>query len=359
MLEQAAREGVRAARVHALLDGATCPRRARSSTSTASRRCSRAAPPRDYRVASGGGRMKVTMDRYERRVGHGRARLELHVRGEGGASRAARGRRGLRAESPGSATRTCPASSSSSATARPWGPFATARGGALQLSRRPRDRDHPRLRARDAHRLRPRPAPRRRFAGMMQYDGDLRLPKRFLVTPRIDRTLGEHLAGERLMQLACSETQKFGHVTYFWNGNRTEALRREARDVRGDPERHPALRGAPLDEGRGDHRPRHRELKTGATATRASTTPTATWWAHRRARRGGARRRGGRPLRSGGSSPRVLALGGALLVTADHGNADEMFELDKKSKQPAARQERRSPGRRRATRSTRAVCGAK
>ena len=34
-------------------------------------------------------------------------------------------------------------------------------------------------------------------------------------------TLGEHLACRGIRQFACSETQKFGHVTYFWNGNRS------------------------------------------------------------------------------------------------------------------------------------------
>ena len=60
------------------------------------------------------------------------------------------------------------------------------------------------------------------YAGMMEYDGDLRIPKHFLVPPpAISDTLGEHLAKSGVRQFACSETQKFGHVTYFWNGNRS------------------------------------------------------------------------------------------------------------------------------------------
>ena len=42
-----------------------------------------------------------------------------------------------------------------------------------------------------------------------------------LVDQAIDRTLGEYLARNRVSQFAISETQKFGHVTYFWNGNRS------------------------------------------------------------------------------------------------------------------------------------------
>ncbi len=65
-------------------------------------------------------------------------------------------------------------------------------------------------------------APKVFFAGMMEYDGDLHIPNNFLVNPPvIEHTLGEVLVSNGLRQFACSETQKFGHVTYFWNGNRS------------------------------------------------------------------------------------------------------------------------------------------
>src|SRR5690606_9096314 len=67
------------------------------------------------------------------------------------------------------------------------------------------------------------PRPRVEFAGMTQYDGDLKLPTKFLVAPpAIAGTMGELLAEAGVVQLAISETHKFGHVTYFWNGNRSE-----------------------------------------------------------------------------------------------------------------------------------------
>jgi 2,3-bisphosphoglycerate-independent phosphoglycerate mutase len=60
------------------------------------------------------------------------------------------------------------------------------------------------------------------YAGMMEYDGDLHVPSRYLVSPpSIDRTMGEYLAATGVRTLAISETQKYGHVTYFFNGNRT------------------------------------------------------------------------------------------------------------------------------------------
>eukprot|EP00245_Coleochaete_scutata_P004536 TRINITY_DN17248_c0_g1_i1.p1 TRINITY_DN17248_c0_g1~~TRINITY_DN17248_c0_g1_i1.p1 ORF type:complete len:560 (+),score=122.06 TRINITY_DN17248_c0_g1_i1:227-1906(+) len=67
--------------------------------------------------------------------------------------------------------------------------------------------------------------PKVRYAGMMQYDGDLKLPAKYLVSPPlIDRTSGEYLVKNGVRTFACSETQKFGHVTFFWNGNRSGKL---------------------------------------------------------------------------------------------------------------------------------------
>ena len=39
--------------------------------------------------------------------------------------------------------------------------------------------------------------------------------------PTIRATLGEYLCASGVTAFAISETQKFGHVTYFWNGNRS------------------------------------------------------------------------------------------------------------------------------------------
>jgi hypothetical protein len=61
-----------------------------------------------------------------------------------------------------------------------------------------------------------------KFVGMMQYDGDLLLPANYLVPPpEIHKTSGEFLVHNGISTFACSETQKFGHVTFFWNGNRS------------------------------------------------------------------------------------------------------------------------------------------
>jgi len=73
--------------------------------------------------------------------------------------------------------------------------------------------------------------PKVMFAGMLQYDGDLQLPKEFLVQPpKIVNTLTDLLTAHNVRQFAVSETQKFGHMTYFWNGNRTEPVSTELED---------------------------------------------------------------------------------------------------------------------------------
>ena len=60
------------------------------------------------------------------------------------------------------------------------------------------------------------------FAGMLQYDGDLNIPEHYLVQPPvIKNTLTEVLCAAGIHEYALSETQKYGHVTYFWNGNRS------------------------------------------------------------------------------------------------------------------------------------------
>ena len=64
--------------------------------------------------------------------------------------------------------------------------------------------------------------PKIHFAGIMQYDGDLHLPAQFLVPPPlITHVSGHYLVANGINTFACSETQKFGHVTFFWNGNRS------------------------------------------------------------------------------------------------------------------------------------------
>ena len=48
--------------------------------------------------------------------------------------------------------------------------------------------------------------------------------------PQIRETLTELLIANGIKEYAVSETQKYGHVTYFWNGNRSEKFSEELED---------------------------------------------------------------------------------------------------------------------------------
>lgn len=64
------------------------------------------------------------------------------------------------------------------------------------------------------------PAPAIYFAGLTEYNQDRHLPKNILVPPiKIENTLNTFLGYHKISQFAISETAKFGHITYYFNGN--------------------------------------------------------------------------------------------------------------------------------------------
>ena len=63
--------------------------------------------------------------------------------------------------------------------------------------------------------------PKVKYAGMLEYDADKKIPLKYLTNPpKISNTLTEELCKYGIREYAISETQKYGHVTYFWNGNK-------------------------------------------------------------------------------------------------------------------------------------------
>jgi 2,3-bisphosphoglycerate-independent phosphoglycerate mutase len=225
MLQRAATEGVKKARVHALVDGRDVP--GRSALLYVDRLEAALAElstdGRDYRIASGGGRMVVTMDRYEADWNIVARGWAIHVRGEGRRFPNARVAITTLYNETGLDDQNLPGF----VIADEQGPIGPIRDGASVLFFNFRgDRALEITRAFDQdvftgfdRGVRPRVF----YAGMTQYDGDLRLPARYLVSPPvIEGTMGELLAYSGASQLAISETHKFGHVTYFWNGNRSE-----------------------------------------------------------------------------------------------------------------------------------------
>ena len=225
MLREAATEGVPRVRVHVLLDGRDVP--GRSALIYVDRLeavlAELSQDGRDYRIASGGGRMVVTMDRYESDWNMVARGWQLHVRGEGRRFPGVRAAVEALYKETGLDDQNLPGF----VIADAMGPVGPIRDGAAVILFNFRgDRALELTRAFEQEQFtafargeRPRVV----FAGMTQYDGDLHLPQKYLVAPpAIAGTMGELLALAGVSQLAISETHKFGHVTYFWNGNRSE-----------------------------------------------------------------------------------------------------------------------------------------
>ena len=224
MLKKAKAAGVKNVRVHPLIDGRDVPP---TSVLDYVDRFDRflaemnADGSVDYCVASGGGRMNITMDRYNADWTMVDRGWQAHVKAEGrlfGSMREAI--ETYRSEKPGILDQDLPAFVIER-DGTPVGPivdndsvvFFNFRGDrSLEITKA--------FEADELSEFDRGPKPDVYYAGMMQYDGDLKVPEHYLVTPpAIDRTMSEYLSDAGVKQFAISETQKFGHVTYFFNGN--------------------------------------------------------------------------------------------------------------------------------------------
>jgi 2,3-bisphosphoglycerate-independent phosphoglycerate mutase len=230
MLRRCAERSVKGVRIHALLDGRDVLERSaldylRPTEALLAELGERHGT--DYRIASGGGRMKVTMDRYEADWEVVKRGYDAHVHGVARPfASAIEAVETLYAESPGLGDQYLESFVIVDNGDEPVGRirdgdavvFFNFRGDrAIEISRAFEEPDFSAFDRGEA--------PDVLYAGMLQYDGDLMLPKRYLVAPpSIDRTMGEYLCAEGVSSFAISETQKFGHVTYFWNGNRSGYL---------------------------------------------------------------------------------------------------------------------------------------
>jgi len=208
LLKEAKNQGVKNARVHILLDGRDVP--PTSALEYVDRFENFLAGLKkdsdiDFAIASGGGRMQITMDRYQANWGMVERGWKTHVLGDGRKFKSAREAiETLRRENPDTIDQDLHSVI-----------FFNFRGDrAIEISLAFEEENFDKF---------PRgPRLNVKYAGMMQYDGDALIPKKYLVNPPgIDRTVGEYLVKAGIRQLAISETQKFGHVTYFFNGNRS------------------------------------------------------------------------------------------------------------------------------------------
>lgn len=226
MIRQAKIEKIKNVRIHILLDGRDVPETSALVYVEKLESFIKEINSNNFNVqiASGGGRMAITMDRYEADWSMVARGWKLHVHGEGRMFTSANEAiKTYRAENANLTDQYIPGfviSDQNGAVGKIKNHdsviFFNFRGDrAIEISRAFTDESLTEFNR--------EPKPEVVFAGMMQYDGDLKIPPRYLVVPpAIDRTMAEYLAISHIKQYAISETQKYGHVTYFWNGNRSD-----------------------------------------------------------------------------------------------------------------------------------------
>ncbi len=177
--------------------------------------------------------------------------------------------------------------------------------------------------------------PKVMYAGMLEYDGDLHIPKNYLVSPpEITNTMGEYLADTGIPVLAISETQKYGHVTYFWNGNRSGKFNDKLEtyiEVPSDVvpfEQRPWMKCAEITDKLIE------ALRSGKYKFLRVNYPNGDMVGHTGSLAATRCSMEALDLQIGRLLPVIDELGGVAIITADHGNADEMFEMDKKTGLP-------------------------
>ena len=175
------------------------------------------------------------------------------------------------------------------------------------------------------------------YSGMLEYDGDLHIPSKYLVNPpEISNTMSEYLANSGVRQLAISETQKYGHVTYFWNGNKSGKFSEELETYIEIPsdvvpfEQRPWMKCAEITDKLIEC------LESGEYKYLRVNFPNGDMVGHTGNLEATICSMEALDLQLARILAVVDRLGGVALITADHGNADEMYEIDKKSGKPKA-----------------------
>ena len=334
MLRQAKAEGVAKVRVHILLDG-----RDVGETSALDYVLPFEAflaelndASFDAKIASGGGRMKITMDRYEADWSMVERGWQTHVLGEGRQfASAEEAIKTYRAET-GVIDQDLPPF----VIAENGAPVGTVEDGdsviffnfrgdrAIEISKTFDAGE-------DFDKFDKVRNPKVVYAGMLEYDGDLHIPSKYLVNPpEITNTMGEYMADTGVAVAAISETQKYGHVTYFWNGNRSGKFSEELEVYIEKPsdvvpfEQRPWMQCAEITDKMIEliESGKYQYIRVnypngdmvGHTGNFAATKISVE----------------ALDLQLARLLPVIDAANGVAIITADHGNADEMYELDKK-----------------------------
>ncbi|HOV63632.1 MAG TPA: 2,3-bisphosphoglycerate-independent phosphoglycerate mutase [Spirochaetia bacterium] len=335
MIVRAKAEGVKRVRIHALLDGRDVGETSALDYFDPFEEFLKSLNTDgfDARIASGGGRMVITMDRYNANWDMVRKGWETHVLGEGRFfANAHEAIETLRKET-GAIDQDLP-------------PFVIAENGkpvgqildgdsvilfnfrgdrALEITKAFEAGDE--FTEFDRKRK-----PLVEYAGMMEYDGDLHIPKQYLVSPpSIDRVMSEYLVASKVTMYAISETQKYGHVTYFFNGNRLEKFDENYEtyvEIPSDKvpfEQRPWMKCAEITDAVID------TIEKGGYDFIRLNFPNGDMVGHTGVFQAVVCAMEGLDLCLSRIKEAVRKVGGVMIVTADHGNSDDMFEHDKKT----------------------------
>ena len=339
MIKQAKAEGVKKVRIHTLIDG-----RDVGETSAldyilpfedfiASLRDDSF----DICIASGGGRMQITMDRYEADWSMVERGWHTHVLGDARQFASA----AEAVETYRSELKVIDQDLPPFVIAKDGKPVGTIEDGdsvifynfrgdrSIEISKTFDDADFDKF---DRVRY-----PKVIYAGMLEYDGDLHIPSRYLVNPpEITNTMSEYMANTGINVLAISETQKYGHVTYFWNGNKSGKFSEELEtyiEIPSDTvpfEQRPWMKCAEITDALIE------ALESGKYRYLRVNFPNGDMVGHTGSLAATRCSVEALDLQLGRILKVLDKMGGVALITADHGNADEMYEMDKKSGQPKA-----------------------
>ena len=335
LLKRCAEVNIKSVCVHALLDGRdVAPRSALTYLKQLESQLARINQGEgfDYRLASAGGRMAITMDRYQADWAMVKRGFDAHVHGRVGqdgrmvSNAAEEIQRQYHADPEVNDQYLAPFVMVDDA-GEPRGIMQD--GDAVMLFNFRGDRAIEISRAladKEFNEFDRGVMPAVFFCGMLQYDGDQMVPKNYLVAPpMIERTMVEFLCAEKLKTFAVSETQKFGHVTFFWNGNRSGYFDKsletwlEIPSDDGDFSRAPEMKAAEITDATiqlvrsGEYRFGRINFANGDMVGHSGNIDAT--------------------VRAMETVDACLArlievvaeCHGTVLVTADHGNADEMF----------------------------------
>jgi 2,3-bisphosphoglycerate-independent phosphoglycerate mutase len=335
MISRAKEDGVKRVRVHALLDGRDVGESSALEyfDPVDAFLAELSDDSFDAKIASGGGRMKITMDRYNADWEMVHRGWQTHVLGEGRQFASSHEAIETLREETGAIDQDLPPF----VIAEDSKPVGTVEDGdsfilfnfrgdrALEITKAFEAGDD----FSEFDRVR---VPKVEYAGMMEYDGDLHVPKQYLVSPpKIDRTMAEYLAKTGVKVFSISETQKFGHVTYFFNGNRSGQFNEELETYVEIPsdrvpfEERPWMKAAEITDRVIE------EIEKGEYRFIKLNFPNGDMVGHTGIYEAVLCSMEALDLSLGRIKKAVEKAGGVLLVSADHGNSDDMFEHDKKS----------------------------